>query len=55
MKTTPIKLNAKFYASESGSEPVRIWLKSLSAQEKRTIGEDIKNRSNGVATWNAAC
>jgi len=47
MKTTPIKLNAKFYASESGSEPVSIWLKSLPAQEKRTIGEDIKTVQMG--------
>ncbi len=35
-------LSVKFYASEAGSEPVRDWLKELSAQDRKTIGEDIK-------------
>ena len=35
-------LSVKFYASETGSEPVRDWLKELSAQDRKTIGEDIK-------------
>jgi phage-related protein len=35
-------LSVKFYLSESGSEPVRDWLKDLSAQDRKTIGEDIK-------------
>lgn len=35
-------LKVKFYkAFPSGCEPVREWLKSLSKEEKRTIGEDI--------------
>ena len=39
--STPI-LDVRFYASNSGSEPVREWLKSLPASERRAIGEDIK-------------
>ena len=35
-------LSVHFYASESGAEPVREWLKLLPATERRTIGEDIK-------------
>lgn len=31
-----------FYASEAGGEPVREWLQSLSKEEKKIIGEDIK-------------
>jgi phage-related protein len=31
-----------FFATAAGSEPVREWLKSLSAIDKKTIGEDIK-------------
>ena len=38
---TPI-LSVKFFATEAGSEPVREWLKDLSAQDRKTIGEDIK-------------
>lgn len=35
-------LSVKFYVTEAGSEPVREWLKGLSAQDKKSIGEDIK-------------
>lgn len=38
---TPI-LDVRFFASDSGHEPVREWLKSLPASERRTIGEEIK-------------
>lgn len=38
---TPI-LDVRFFATESGNEPVREWLKALPAAERRTIGEDIK-------------
>ena len=31
-----------FYCTESGTEPVREWLKKLSRDDKKTIGEDIK-------------
>ena len=35
-------LDVRFFCSDSGNEPVREWLKSLPASERRTIGEDIK-------------
>ena len=35
------RLNAVFYATSSGNEPVREWLKGLSRQDRRSIGEDI--------------
>jgi phage-related protein len=35
-------LRVVFYQTEAGHEPVREWLRSLSKEEKRSIGEDIK-------------
>ncbi len=35
-------LNASFFTSDSGNEPVREWLTALSATERRIMGEDIK-------------
>ena len=37
------RLPARFYRSDGGREPVRQWLKSLEAQDRRIIGEDIKD------------
>src|SRR5437667_5198862 len=37
----PRRLDAVFFRSASGSEPVREWLKSLSKDERKAIGEDI--------------
>ena len=37
------RLPARFYRSDSGREPVREWLKSLDAADRRIIGEDIKD------------
>jgi len=31
-----------FYQEESGNEPVREWLKSLSGDDRKTIGKDIR-------------
>jgi phage-related protein len=36
------KLEVVFYRSDVGHEPVRAWLKSLSREDKKTLGEDIK-------------
>jgi phage-related protein len=36
------RLPAFFYALPSGREPVREWLKDLSAADRKVIGEDIK-------------
>jgi len=35
-------LTVRFFANAMGTEPVRDWLRGLSASDKRTIGEDIK-------------
>jgi phage-related protein len=35
-------LTVRFYATKSGSEPVREWLRELPAGERLAIGEDIK-------------
>ena len=36
------QLDAVFYCTENGSEPVREWLKDLLKSDKKAIGEDIK-------------
>lgn len=38
----PPILDVKFYKTEAGAEPVRDWLKGLSAADRKAIGEDIK-------------
>ena len=38
---TPQRLDAIFFRLESGSEPVRAWLKSLPKDQRKAIGEDI--------------
>lgn len=35
-------LTVRFYRSTHGTEPVREWLRSLSPEARRAIGEDIK-------------
>ncbi|MCC7005579.1 MAG: type II toxin-antitoxin system RelE/ParE family toxin [Ottowia sp.] len=35
-------LSVRFFKSETGNEPVRDWLKTLSAPDRKIIGEDIK-------------
>src|ERR1039458_567532 len=37
------RLPARFYRSDSGREPVREWLKKLEPEERKVIGEDIKD------------
>ena len=37
------RLPARFYRSDSGREPVREWLKSLETEDRKIIGEDIKD------------
>jgi hypothetical protein len=36
------RLPASFYRSDSGREPVREWLKGLEQEDRKAIGEDIK-------------
>src|SRR6266536_2801097 len=35
-------LSVAFFRTDSGNEPVREWLRSLSREERRLIGEDLK-------------
>jgi hypothetical protein len=35
-------LDVRFFRTDTGTEPVREWLKDLSAIDRKTIGEDIK-------------
>lgn len=41
------KLDAIFFCSETGNEPVREWLKGLVKRDKKVIGEDIKTVQYG--------
>jgi phage-related protein len=35
-------LDVRFFATDGGAEPVREWLKSLPAVDRKAVGEDIK-------------
>ena len=37
------RLPARFYRSDRGREPVREWLKGLKREDRKVIGEDIKD------------
>ena len=41
------KLPAAFYATASDNEPVREWLKGLSGEDRRTVGQDIATAEFG--------
>ena len=41
MARQPI-LDVRFFKTEAGAEPVRDWLRTLSATDRKLIGEDIK-------------
>lgn len=48
MKTIIIKkLDAVFFCTETGAEPVREWLRDLPKCDKKVIGEDIKTVQYG--------
>jgi phage-related protein len=61
------RLPAAFYALPSGREPVREWLRSLDREDKKRIGEDIKDvefswpigmplcRALGNGLWEVRC
>ena len=40
-------LTVRFYSTLSGREPVREWLRNLSADDRKTIGTDIKTVQYG--------
>jgi len=35
-------LEVRFFKTDGGTEPVRIWFRELTATDRKTIGEDIK-------------
>jgi phage-related protein len=37
------RLPARFYRSDRGREPVREWLKGLEREDRKVIGEDVKD------------
>ncbi len=41
------RLQVIFYRTTGGNEPVREWLKALSAEDRRTIGHDLKTAQYG--------
>ena len=41
-RAQPRPLPVVFFATGTGNEPVREWLRKLPADERRTIGEDLK-------------
>jgi hypothetical protein len=41
MKKSVPRLEARFFRLESGKEPVREWLKSLSNAEMKTVGIEV--------------
>lgn len=41
------KLPAAFYATASGNEPVRDWLKGLNSEDRRILGQDIATAEFG--------
>jgi phage-related protein len=47
MEQTDFILIVNFYRTEAGNEPVRDWLRELSRDDKRIIGEDIKTAQLG--------
>lgn len=40
-------LTVRFYCSSTGREPVRDWLKAMSAEDRRVIGTDLKTVQYG--------
>jgi len=40
-------LEVRFFRTDGGAEPVRDWLRGLSAIDRKTIGEDIKTMQFG--------
>jgi phage-related protein len=49
------RVPAIFYRTEAGGEPVREWLKGLSAEDRKRIGEDIKTVEFGWPTGMPVC
>jgi len=51
----PKRIRAMFFKTESGNEPVREWLKSLSKADRQCIGEDIATVEYGFPIGMPVC
>ena len=49
------RIPAIFYCTEAGGEPVRDWLKGLSLEDRKRIGEDIKTVEFGWPVGMPVC
>jgi phage-related protein len=49
------RVPARFYRADSGTEPVRDWLKSLDKQDRLLIGTDIKTVEYGWPVGMPVC
>ena len=49
------RVKAVFYRTEAGGEPVREWVKNLSAEDRKRIGEDIKTVEFGWPVGMPVC
>lgn len=49
------KISAAFYRTAAGAEPVRDWLKGLSPEERREIGQDIATVEYGWPVGMPVC
>jgi phage-related protein len=54
-KTSASGVPAIFYRTEAGGEPVREWLKNLSPEDRKHIGEDIKTVEFGWPVGMPVC
>lgn len=55
LRTSLKKIAAAFYRTAAGTEPVRDWLKGLSAEERREIGQDIATVEYGWPVGMPVC
>ena len=49
------KITSLFYSSPNGNKPVREWLLSLSKEDRKAIGEDIKTVEYGFPIGMPVC
>lgn len=54
-RETSKRVPALFYRTEAGGEPVRDWLKQLSPQDRKDIGEDVKTVEFGWPVGMPVC
>jgi len=55
LASPPKKVPAVFYRTPMGAEPVRDWIKSLSANDRRVIGADIQTVEFGWPIGMSLC